>query len=47
LYAAVRYANTLAQAVGGKLVLVRVKRSLLFDLYEVLTEDLRKAELVT
>jgi nucleotide-binding universal stress UspA family protein len=44
---AVRYADTLAQAVGGKLVLLHVKRASLFDPYEVLSEDLRQAELGT
>jgi nucleotide-binding universal stress UspA family protein len=44
---AVRYADTLAQALGGKLVLLHVKRASLFDPYKVLSEDLRKAELAT
>lgn len=41
----VHYANNLAQALHGQLVLLHVKRASLFDPYELMTESLRQEEL--
>jgi nucleotide-binding universal stress UspA family protein len=44
---AVGYADTLAQALGSKLVLLHVNRALLYDPYKVVGERYRQAELAT
>jgi nucleotide-binding universal stress UspA family protein len=44
---AVRYADTLAQTLGGKLVLLHVNRALSYDPYKIVGEQYRQAELAT
>ena len=41
----VQYANNLAQALHGKLVLLHVKRASMFDPYDHLAESFRQQEL--
>jgi nucleotide-binding universal stress UspA family protein len=42
-----RYADTLAQALGSKLVLLHVNRALSYDPYKIVGEQYRQAELAT